>query len=515
MASCRVGADAEAPRSAKRGLLARSPAPPICRHGKRGVCRFGRAACRWADSCHFCHICERVSTFDKIKRALSDGRRGPQGARHDVGSSRSGDLGAATLLRLLEVCPEVLLEGSLSDALPVATLGFLARAHGLVASLLLGPASLPLWRQRLRSLQPSEAGSSGLVLSSSVFQSLEVAVVRRCVAILRNVTFKFRWRIRSRAELDALVDAAVAARVAQPGARMFALSCAFGGRRGGHGIAGHSDDDGDDARAPADGSGAGAAAAAAVSSSAAGGAAAADDARSEALEPEATSAGPADALARGHENADEEEEEEEEEEEMEEVEEEADNPRTQEALDSDGGDAWLAPPPSPASSSRAAADVENDGRAAAREDDDEEGSEEELARSDMMFPAVMIPPWINCEPIMLPDNRRFVVVPMLTFSHRSSQLNHCALIPAILEGHGRPPSMGWDPFTGRNFSVEASVWTVEPPQAGRVQLRGLGLDRAVELDPDEDAGQAMRRIGALNLLVAVTCTRRYWELPLK
>eukprot|EP00747_Dinoflagellata_sp_TGD_P181731 gnl/TRDRNA2_/TRDRNA2_35659_c0_seq1.p1 gnl/TRDRNA2_/TRDRNA2_35659_c0~~gnl/TRDRNA2_/TRDRNA2_35659_c0_seq1.p1 ORF type:complete len:452 (-),score=76.07 gnl/TRDRNA2_/TRDRNA2_35659_c0_seq1:98-1453(-) len=201
-----------------------------CRHGLPAVCRFANAAgggCRWGDRCRYCHICERTSAYGRIRRALED-RRTAKVAKTETWPSGSGISSASadlpSFLGLLCTCPELLLEGPFGDALPASSLAALPCIHKSAAALVAGGAACLIWRTQLRRL-----GATGLQVSSAVTTALTVEELRRAVRVLSQVRFKSPWCLGTRQELDDAISAAEEAyESASYGATLFGFVCKYG-----------------------------------------------------------------------------------------------------------------------------------------------------------------------------------------------------------------------------------------------------------------------------------------------
>ncbi|CAK0864376.1 unnamed protein product [Prorocentrum cordatum] len=204
-----------------------------CCHGRPGACRFVDArggGCRWGDACRFCHTCRRVSTYDRIREAISAARRRTSAApprqaapplQAAAPSSPSGCRRRASLTGLLTTCQELLLEGPLGAALPTAALAALARAQAPIALLMAGSGASAIWR-----LQVARLEESGLSLAPRLLSGLAPGEVRRTARALCQLRFKDRWHLETRDELDAAVEAVEAATAAaEPSHQLFAMAC--------------------------------------------------------------------------------------------------------------------------------------------------------------------------------------------------------------------------------------------------------------------------------------------------
>merc|ERR1712007_5249 len=150
-------------------------------------------------------------------------------------------------------------------------------------------------------------------------------------------------------------------------------------------------------------------------------------------------------------------------------------------------------------------------------EDDDEDSEDAISRGTL--PGVMLCPRMHAAPISLPDGAAFLVAPMLLFAQ-----GRCVLRPTLLSCKVDAGSMTMYPRQVLGFECDAAVWSAS--SACRVQ--GLGLDENLHLTEQEcaalfrssrasvEGGVGYRTLlrTTLRLVVAVRCTRRFWELPL-
>lgn len=188
----------------------------LCPHGKQGPCRFHgpRGGCKWGEDCYFCHVCPRVTAFNRIQQTLAGRRRLAAPARE--AEPRPG----LSFLAMLGACPGLLLEGMLGGALPAAALCALLSVHSTVAAVAAGEGALSLWRAQLRRL-----ATSGLRVSTGLLGALGLPELRRSVRALGELRMKTTWHINLLSQLQAVVAAAEAARSDSPdGSTLFALT---------------------------------------------------------------------------------------------------------------------------------------------------------------------------------------------------------------------------------------------------------------------------------------------------
>merc|ERR1719487_2869171 len=104
--------------SVRRGILR-------CQHGE--ICQFFKkgsagsssgSGCRNGNSCTFCHICERTSTYDRICQVISKQRKitgeEKERIRDEDHSTRSTKNCRGLLLQIVGGCQELVLEGELA-----------------------------------------------------------------------------------------------------------------------------------------------------------------------------------------------------------------------------------------------------------------------------------------------------------------------------------------------------------------------------------------------------------------
>lgn len=214
----------------------------LCEHGRRGPCRWVNPAgqgCKWGDGCHFCHVCRRVTTYNRIQQALASRRQSkservisalPEVVGFDLlreqGQSRSLEISdsASSLSSLIGCCPELLLEGTLGEALPLNTLAALACVHIALGKLMTGGSSLVLWR-----LQFKRICAAGIHLADTVIEAFSLPELRRSTRALGSLHLKGVWHLESEEEVRSAVEAVEAARAGSPlGTSLFALACAYG-----------------------------------------------------------------------------------------------------------------------------------------------------------------------------------------------------------------------------------------------------------------------------------------------
>jgi len=210
-----------------------------------GVCRFvdrSGQGCRWGANCFFCHICERSSTYNRIQRCLAGRKDKVPGPTDETSQKRRlcrernepalgmpASAGQPPLLKMVSVCPELILEGALGKALAPAALSAMTCAHPTTARLMTGESAMLLWRGHLRCV-----GRGSLVISAKVVDRLTLQQLWRYTTALGRVVFKSIWHIEEHQELEVAVEAAEEAfSRASSGSTLFAFSSTYRSRGGG------------------------------------------------------------------------------------------------------------------------------------------------------------------------------------------------------------------------------------------------------------------------------------------
>eukprot|EP00927_Polykrikos_kofoidii_P026535 TRINITY_DN23602_c0_g1_i1.p1 TRINITY_DN23602_c0_g1~~TRINITY_DN23602_c0_g1_i1.p1 ORF type:complete len:736 (-),score=139.10 TRINITY_DN23602_c0_g1_i1:110-2317(-) len=189
-----------------------------CIHGRVAACRFVDKrghGCRWGAACRFCHVCERVTTYDRIQRAIVARRSFSCAApvqQTDNNCDRPIDAATAVrsntssaLVRLVANCPELLIEGALGEVLTTCSLLRLACSHPAVAALMAGGGAILFWRLQLRKI--CGAASAPLVVVKELVNVLPLLELQRAVRALGRISCRTCVSIDSRTELEALVVA--------------------------------------------------------------------------------------------------------------------------------------------------------------------------------------------------------------------------------------------------------------------------------------------------------------------